>query len=168
MRDESPHDSVRWWATGLALVPLFVLITVFGYALVGSLGAVVASPFFDLPDYYSDDPLVPGAVGLALAGLLVGAPLYLVVGAIYLGVLRQLAAKGWKEPRLRRAAVVGGVVLTAPFIILIPVGALFGMIVPLPGADAATRRRALIRACTWVVGLLVALVPLSFLVSQVG
>lgn len=161
------HDPAAWWATGLALVPLFVLITVFGYVLVLSVGGVLASPVIDFPDY-SDEPFLPGAVGLALVGLLVATPPFLVVCAVYLVVLRRLAARGWSERRLRRAAVGGGALITAPFIILIPIGVIFGMVVPLPGADAETRRRALKRASASAAGLLVALVPLSLIVPHVG
>jgi len=167
MRHESRGETARWWATGLALVPLFVLVAVFGYVFVVSLGGVLASPFADLPDT-SDDPFLAGTLGIAAFGLLVGGPIYIVVCAIYLAVLRHLAAKGWDHRRLRRAAVLGGVIVTAPFVILVTIGALFGLTVPLPGAGAEARRRALVRAGGYALGLFVLLVPLSFVVPHVG
>ncbi len=164
---ESRRETVRWWATGLALVPLFVLITVFGYVLVASLGGVLVSPFVDLPDT-SDDPFLAGTLGLAAFGLLLGGLPYLVVCAILLAILRRLATRGWDSRRLRRAAVVGGLAVTAPFVILAPIGVLFGLLVPLPGAGAETRRRALAIASAGAVGLFVLLVPMSLIVPHVG
>lgn len=163
MREESRRETAKWWGTGLALVPLFVLITVFGYVLVLSLGGVLASPFIDFPDD-TEDPFLGGTVGLALIGLFAGVPFFSVVCIVYLTILRRLAARGWDDRRLRRAAVVGGVLLTAPFVILMPIGALFGVTVPLPDADAETRRRALVRASAYAFGLFLLLLPLSIIV----
>lgn len=157
---ESRRETVRWWATGLGLVPLFILITVFGYVAVGALGGVVASPFVDLPEA-SGDPILAGSLGLAAVLLAVGGPFYLAVCALLLAVLRRLSAKGWDGRRLRRAAVAGGFLVTAPLVIAAPIGILYGLTVPLPGAGAETQRRALVRTSAWAIGLLVALVPLS-------
>lgn len=157
---ESRRETVRWWATGLALVPLFILITVFGYVAVGSLGGVVASPFVDLPNA-SDDPFLAGTLGLAAVLLAVGGPFYLGICAIYLAVLRLLAGRGWDRRRLRRAAVVGGFLVTAPLVVVAPIGILYGLTVPLPGAGAETQRRALVKTSASAFGLFVLLLPLS-------
>jgi len=153
--------------TGLALVPLFAVIAVFGYVLLGSLGAIVASPIFDIPEY-SGDPLLGGSIGLALVVLVVGAPPYLLIGAIYLALLRGLAGRGWSSRRLRRAALAGGIIVTAPLVVLVPFGAIFGLVVPLPGADAQTCRRTLGRTALCAAAMLAALVPLSFVAPHVG
>ncbi len=125
------REVAAWFATGLGRVPLFIVLTVFGYVCVTSLGGVLASPFLDLPDTY-DDSYLGGVLGLALFGLLLAGPPFLVVCAVYLAILRHLSLRGWTERRLRRAAVGGGLLVTLPFVILAPMGALFGLVLPLP------------------------------------
>lgn len=85
----------------------------------------------------------------------------LFAGVLLLAPLHRVAAKGWPERRLRRVAVIAGIVAGAPTLIFIPAGALYGLIVPLPGAGPAVRRRVLVRTALGVLGLLALLVPLS-------
>jgi hypothetical protein len=62
-------------------------------------------------------------------------------------------------------AVIVGIVATAPLYPFIPAGALYGLIVPLPGAGPEQRRRVVKTTCAGLATLIVVLVPLSFVVG---
>ena len=162
---EPRFGDAAWWATGIGLVPLLIVVAALAYALVGSLIALVAAPFLDLPLLGEGDGrnLVVDAYFLGAIGLVVVGLPYMALGTLLLAGLRLLTRRGWTGRRLRRLAVIAGIVATAPFVVFVPAGALYGMAVPLPGAGAEQRHRVLARACAGLAALTVLLVPLSFI-----
>ena len=159
---ESRFGDAAWWATGLALVPLLMVGIFVAYGVAGAL-AGIAAPSFDPSGV--DSNILGTALGYGLLAAAIVGPFYLVLGVLFLAALRRLAGRGWTRQRLRRMAVITGIVAAAPFYPFIPAGALYGLIVPLPGAGREERRRVLWRTCAGVVALIVVLAPLSLLVD---
>ncbi len=166
MEAETRKDKLAWWATGLGLIPLGIVGASFAYGVLGTLIVPVVTWLFGLSPVGGEGSLILNILGLAfLALLVVGVP-YLVVGVLLLTLLRYLAGKGWDDRRLRRAAVIIGVVATAPFVVFIPAGVAYGLIVPLPHTRNRELRRIFVSTAIAVILLFLMLIPLSLLVGH--
>lgn len=179
----------RWWASNLALVPLFIVgaFAVLG-VLVSVVGIVLGEPVLDEIDG-APSPLGEVFVGAGWV-LVLWLPVAIVLAALYLGILR-LVTRRLRDPgRQRRASVLLAVgfdlialavlvvsllgndegiegtaaVMATALLFLVPIG--FAAVVSLPGASRPQRRGARLVTAKVVVVSLLLLTILSPFVPQ--